>query len=197
MIALRHKDHSQFTVAEFFYSTHRVLKESARQRIGCPTTELGWSDDKSGKIQYIQFTILSTVAEQSPRECSCYSGKLLYSMRTALRAIGVLSAMLPMTEEVGEHKSDAKLLKWLAKRQQRSRAEKLKGVASIMKWNVLRTVNVNSQRDCALLTGGFFYSEHRATGAIGTLLFVAFVLEIALNRIYQDSSSWLCEMTQY
>jgi len=39
-----------------------------------------------------------------------------------------------------------------------------------MKWNVLRTVNVNSQRDRALFTGGgLFYSEHRATGAIGTL----------------------------
>jgi len=39
-----------------------------------------------------------------------------------------------------------------------------------MKWNVLRTVNVHSQRDRALITGGgFFYSEHRATGAIGTL----------------------------
>jgi len=36
--------------------------------------------------------------------------------------------------------------------------------------DILRTVNVQSQWDCALLTeGGFFYSEHRATGASGTL----------------------------
>jgi len=39
-----------------------------------------------------------------------------------------------------------------------------------MKWKVLRTVNVHNQRNHALLTGGgFFYSEQRATGAIGTL----------------------------
>jgi len=34
-----------------------------------------------------------------------------------------------------------------------------------MKLNVLRTVDVHSQKDRALfIGGGFFYSEHRATG---------------------------------